>query len=134
MKYIISENKINQSIYHYIDSMLKDKVIFGPGFDYDKNEETNDLLYFHLKDDSGEPIFEDPIFEYITPAWYLKGHEPMELVKNWLDKAPILHVTNLTEYPCCNFNNMFGKFWRPSFEKWFETNFPQFPVKTFNYN
>lgn len=134
MKYIISENKINESIYQYIDSMLKDKVIFSPGYDYTKDEETNDLLYFHLTDDLGEVIWDDPAFEYIKKSWYESGRESLEVTKKWENKAPILQVTNLEYYSCCNFDKMFGKFWRPSFEKWFENNFPQFPVKTFTYN
>lgn len=131
MKYIITENKANKIMYNYIDERLKDRVTYGPGYDYTKDEETNDLLYFHLTDDSGEVIWDDPAFEYIKKSWYESGRESLEVTKKWENKAPILQVTNLKYYSCCNFDWIFGELWHPVFEQWFKNNFPQFPVKTF---
>ena len=47
----------------------------------------------------------------------------------WIDKAPLLDLLH-REF-ADKMDALFGDFWRPVFEKWFETNYPEFPVKTY---
>ena len=128
MKVLITENKLFDSIYSYIEGDFnKDDIHWTYGMDdgedgdlvdYDENE---NLLIFYNGDWEGEED-SDVIFYYLDVEYY--SDEPSS--KPFKDEAPILDVTG--EYSE-HLDTMFGNHWKGPMKKWFQDNF-NLPVKT----
>ena len=125
MKVIITENKLFDSIYSYIDGDFnKDDIHWTYGISMEEwgdNFEDENYLIFYNGDWEGEED-SDVIFYYLDVEYY--SDEPSS--KPFKDEAPILNVTG--EYSE-HLDSMFGNYWKEPMKKWFQDNF-NLPVKT----
>lgn len=123
MKYIITESKLNQAIYDYLDELFSaengdTEIIKMPSIDIDGNEMigTYDFVNNDYYDNEGEYLFgwmTKEYFESITPT-HITRHEMETLSK----KSPIveIYVKNKSN----QLNNVFGDIWKPVFKQWFK--------------
>jgi hypothetical protein len=134
MKYIIPQEKLFWSIYEYIDYELRGNHIYWE-YDMDYNnsefEETS-----HIVDFMGDDYRDDTnrYFSYIKKEYYEMLEKDgyitaQEFVTNFMHRAPLLSFSGNPFWD--KLKDMFGDLWRPVFKKWFETNYPEFEVKTF---
>lgn len=125
MKVLITENKLFDSIYSYIEGDLnKDDIHWTYGTSMEEwgdNFEDENYLIFYKGDWEGEED-SDVIFYYLDVEYY--SDEPSS--KPFKDEAPILDVTG--EYSE-HLDTMFGNHWKGPMKKWFQDNF-NLPVKT----
>jgi hypothetical protein len=125
MKVIITENKLFDSIYSYIDGDFnKDDIHWTYGISMEEwgdNFEDENYLIFYNGDWEGEED-SDVIFYYLDVEYY--SDEPSS--KPFKDEAPILNVNG--EYSE-HLDTMFGNHWKEPMKKWFQDNF-NLPVKT----
>ena len=128
MKVLITENKLFDSIYSYIDGDFnKDDINWIYGLndsenEYDELEENENFIIFYNGDWQGEED-SDSVFHYFDVDFYDKNdpsHKPFR------DKTPILEV--LGEYGR-HLDAMFDNHWHEPMKKWFQDNF-NLPVKT----
>jgi len=128
MKVLITENKLFDSIYSYIEGDFnKDDIHWTYGMDdaedeYSEPEENENFLIFYKGDWEGED-FSDSVFHYFDVDFYNKNdpsHKPFR------DKSPTLEV--LGEYGR-HLDSMFDNHWHEPMKKWFQDNF-HLPVKT----
>ena len=122
MKVLITENKVFNVIYNYIDKKFdRDEInwVYGPNDD----EDNEDFLIFYKGNWAGED-YSDIVFYYFTADYY--SDEPSGIL--FKKASPILDV--LEEYGE-KLDSMFGKHWREPMKKWFEDKF-NLPVKTIN--
>jgi hypothetical protein len=125
MKVKITENKLFDSIYSYIDGDFnKDDIHWTYGISMEEwgdNFEDENYLIFYNGDWEGEED-SDVIFYYLDVEYY--SDEPSS--KPFKDEAPILNVNG--EYSE-HLDTMFGNHWKEPMKKWFQDNF-NLPVKT----
>jgi len=128
MKYIITESKLSNNIYNYIDETFDtSEMDWVYGLDDSENEydemlENENFLIFYNGDWQGDED-SDVIFHYFEVDYYDKNdpsHKPFR------DKAPILEVLGKNGR---NLESMFGTHWHEPMKKWFKDNF-KLPVKT----
>ena len=129
MKVIITENKLFNSIYNYIDETFNPNDmdwVYGLGVDddgyVDIDKENENFLIFFKGEWEGEE-YSDSVFHYFDVDFYDKNdpsHKPFR------DKTPILEV--LGEYGR-NLDSMFDNHWHEPMKKWFQDKF-NLPVKT----
>lgn len=121
MKIIITENKLYNSIYKYIDNFYDTSNIgqFNPptymGNKWDENPYITD--YFNkgnFEDDNTD------LFTYIQKEYY--SLEPSN--QSFIKQTPILIVSDYGD-----FTDMFGDYWKEPMKQWFEDNY-KLPVKT----
>ena len=118
MKIIITENKLYNSIYKYIDNFYDTSNIvpIDMGNEWDINSY---LIEYFYKDD-----FEDddgmPLFIHIEKKYY--EEDPSNI--SFRNQSPILIVSNYGD-----FTDMFGDYWKEPMKQWFEDNY-NLPVKT----
>jgi hypothetical protein len=128
MKVLITENKLFDLIYSYIDGDFdKDNISWVYGMDdgedgdlVDYKENKNFLIFFN-GDWEGEED-SDVIFYYLDVEYY--SDEPSS--QSWKQKSPILEVSR--EYGDL-LDSMFGGRWKEPMKIWFEDKF-KLPVKT----
>ena len=129
MKIIITENKLTNSIYNYIDETFNPNDmdwVYGLGIDDDgyvdiDKENENFLIFFNGEWEGEEDS--DSVFHYFNVDFYDKNdpsHKPFR------DKTPILEV--LGDYGR-HLDIMFDNHWHEPMKKWFQDNF-NLPVKT----
>jgi hypothetical protein len=127
MKVVITENKLFDSIYSYIEGDFNiDDInwiygLYDTENEYDELEENENFIIFYNGDWEGEED-SDVIFYYLEVEYY--SDEPS--AKPFKDEAPILDVTG--EY-AEHLDSMFGNHWKGPMKKWFQDNF-NLPVKT----
>lgn len=127
MKILITESKLFDSIYRYIDGYLDSNEIewvYGPneeGDDWQENPENEEFLIFYKGGTWAGEDYTDIVFNYFTVDYY--GDEPSN--KPFKERAPILEVIH--EYGR-ELNEMFGSHWMGPMKKWFQDNF-NLPVK-----
>jgi hypothetical protein len=128
MKVLITEGKLFDSIYKYIDeSFEQDEINWTYGRDEGEDGyngadlENENFLIFYKGDWEGED-FTDVIFNYFDVEYY--SDEPS--YKPFKDEAPILEVMNKYSK---HLDTMFGNYWKDPMKKWFQDNF-NLPVKT----
>jgi hypothetical protein len=128
MEILITENKIFEIIYKYIDMTLNPSninFIYGMGEDEDgylsADIEDKNLLIFYKGNWYGEED-SDIIFFYYKPDYY--GDSPSS--KPHRDKSPILEV--IGDY-AKHLDHVFSDYWEEPMKKWFQYNF-KLPVKT----
>ena len=128
MKVLITENKLFDSIYSYIDGDFnKDDINWIYGLndsenEYDELEENENFIIFYKGDWQGEED-SDVVFHYFEVDFYNEddpSHKPFR------DKSPILEV--IGEYGK-HLDTMFDNHWEEPMKKWFQDNF-NLPVKT----
>ena len=129
MKLIITENKLFNSIYNYIDKTFNpNEMDWVYGVDEDEDgypdidKENENFLMFFEGDYQGN-YDTDYVFHYFDVDYYDKNdpsHKPFR------DQSPILEV--IGEH-AKHLDEMFEGHWEEPMKKWFETNF-NLPVKT----
>lgn len=128
MKVIITEGKLFDTIYEYIDdSFEQDEIgwVYGVAEDEDgysdMDKDDENILIFYKGDWEGEED-SDVIFYYLEVEYF---NDDLS-AKPFREKAPILDVTG--EY-CEHLDTMFGNYWKDPMKKWFQDKF-NLPVKT----
>lgn len=129
MKVIITENRVFETIYRYLDKTFNPSEmdwIYGVDEDEDGypdiDRENENFLMFFEGDYQGN-YDTDFVFHYFDVDFYDKNdpsHKPFR------DQAPILEV--LGEY-AHHLDTMFDNHWEEPMKKWFQDNF-NLPVKT----
>lgn len=121
MRYIISESRLEGSMFKFFDKTLKiDEINYLHG--YIKNdkgdviEDKNSLIFF-----IGEPLDGDNLFRWYD-CGYFEGNEYAESL------CPML---NLEIFYWNMFNGVFDNLWKTAFKKWIKDNF-NLNVKTIN--
>jgi hypothetical protein len=125
MKVLITENKLFDSIYSYIDGDFnKDDIHWTYGTSMEEwgdNFEDENYLIFYNGDWEGEED-SDVVFMYFDEEYYSDAPS----AQPHKDKAPTLEV--MEEYGK-HLDTMFGNHWKEPMKKWFEDNY-SLPVKT----
>jgi hypothetical protein len=126
MKIIITENKLYNSIYKYIDNFYDTSNIgqFNPKTDDEigewgdkENPYITEFYYYEFDgdyDENGVP------FIYLEKEYYEEKHSTM----SFRNQSPILLVSDYG-----GFTDMFGDYWKEPMKQWFEDNY-NLPVKT----
>ena len=126
MKIIITENKLYNSIYKYIDNFYDTSNIgrFNPKTDDEigewgdkENPYITEFYYYEFDgdyDENGVP------FIYLEKEYYEEKHSTM----SFRNQSPILIVNYYG-----GFTDMFGDYWKEPMKQWFEDNY-KLPVKT----
>jgi serine kinase of HPr protein (carbohydrate metabolism regulator) len=123
MKYIITESKLNQAIYDFIDKLFAaengdTEIIKMPGIDMDGSEMngTYDFVNNDYYDNEGEYLFGWTGKEYYDSLTtnQITQHE-METLSN---KSPIVVIYDKNKIN--QLNNVFGDIWKPVFKQWFK--------------
>ena len=121
MKIIITENKLYNSIYKYIDNFYDTSKIgqINPptymGNEWYENPYITE--YFDGEFEDGDMM----LFTYIQKEYY---DENMQSTMSFRNQSPILIVNNYGD-----FTDMFGDYWKEPMKQWFEDNY-KLPVKT----
>jgi hypothetical protein len=123
MKIIITENKLYNSIYNYIDKFYDTSNIgqFNPAT-YN-GDEWDDLRNPHITEYFDKGDFEDEdmmLFTYIEKEYYEEKHSNM----SFRNQTPILIVNNYGD-----FTEMFSDYWKEPMKQWFWDKY-KLPVKT----
>lgn len=132
MKYIITESRLDDMIYIYIDKELKsDNIRYINEFDYHENKPIDTVKIFvgdstDTEVPTNENIFFDYYFRYAFPEYYKNSHNTY-----FSESSPILFM-DTTKWNR-RMESIFGDKWHSAFERWFTNNYPEFPVKTFYY-
>jgi hypothetical protein len=129
MKIIITESKLHNSIYEYIDESFNVSNInwvYGIGEDENGYEdidiEDKNFIIFYYGDWDGE-YDSDIIFNYFDVDYYDKN-DPAH--KPFIKDSPVLEV--MREY-AKHLDSIFGNHWHEPMKKWFQDNF-KLPVKS----
>jgi hypothetical protein len=127
MKYIITENKLNQTIMLYIDKVYGDKKIYMGKALIDGKEVEG--AYDFFTEDYSEGIDEDYLFLWSEAKYYENTMINDSVRKRkLLRECPILEITN-TGSSKGKLNELFGDRWHEPFKEWFTNKFG-LPVKT----
>jgi hypothetical protein len=128
MKVIITENRVFETIYRYLDKNFNPNQmdwVYGADEDedgyFDIDRENENFLMFFKGDYQGN-YDTDYVFHYFDVDYY--STEPSH--KPFRDKAPILEV--IGEH-ALHLDTMFDNHWYEPMKKWFQDNF-NLPVKT----
>jgi hypothetical protein len=125
MRYIISESKLEKSIYDYIDSMYDvNELNWVHPYEYDDETgyegESDSVIDFYVGDYEG-PWDSDFKFRWIDTDYY--DEEDVESRA----KTPLLEVhENEGEV----LNSYFGDLWKGPMKKWFEKKLGFYNIKT----
>ena len=129
MKIVITENKLFNSIYNYIDKTFDPNEmswVYGSNVDEDGypdiDDENENFLIFYKGDWEGE-YDSDVVFHYFDIDYY-NDNDPSH--KSFRDEAPILEV--IGEYGE-HLDEMFQGRWDEPMKKWIQDKF-NLPVKT----
>lgn len=120
MRYILTENKLNESIYNFIDEMFNTDYInyFHPEDDYGNDDPYRCLFYFNDYSD------EETLFRWYDKEYFNDDTEQGMILR---EESPIIVV----EEPFYSrLDNLFGELWMPVFLKWFNENYPEYKSKT----
>ena len=120
MKIIITENKLFNSIYTYLEKTFieEDELNRIDGEDLWGNEDEN-LIIFYRGDWEGED-YSDIVFAYYAKDYF------DDIPSNSYNRAtsPVLMVQKYHEL-----NEMFGQYWKEPMKKWFEGKF-DLPIRS----
>ena len=129
MEYIITESKLFNAIYQYLDSYLNPSEmdwVYGYGEDEDgysdMDIEDENFLIFYKGEYEGEEN-SDIVFNYFDVDFY-NENDPSH--KPFRNQAPILEV--MGEYGE-HLDTVFDDHWVEPMKKWFQDNF-NLPVKS----
>jgi len=125
MRYIITENRLNNAIMEYISELYDvSDINWTNPYMYDdetgEEYEDGDIIDFYKGDYEG-PYDSDFCFRWYQPEYYHNKGQ----IKEWR-MAPILEVH---ENEGNTLNSYFGDKWHEPFKRWFQENF-EMPVKT----
>jgi hypothetical protein len=135
MKFIITENKINDLVIKHLDNMFDvNNIGWTPGSD-DMGNEVDYAVEFY-EGDYEEGWGENTLFRWYDKEYWIEdestlpptGHEyDRRLLNKKIEESPILefedsHLSN-------QLDSIFGNRWEEPFKRWFADNF-HIPVKT----
>ena len=129
MKYLITESKLDDVIYNYIDEMFAAE---NGSTKIHKLESINredggiiENLYDIVNDDyyGNEG---DYLFTWVGKKYY-ENHDDQSFGGRFVDEAPIVEINDGDKVR--NLDSYFGNLWRPVFIKWFEDKV-NLPIKT----
>lgn len=129
MKFIISENRIDEHILNYINSKYDVDNINWTNYVDDNGNETDSAVLFYYGDfNDDETVFR----WYNKDYWeedikYYEDDKNINYINSLIDKSPILMFESENDYN--SFEGLFSHLWKPVFINWFEENFG-LPVKT----
>ena len=115
MKYLISENKLNNLIYDYIVDMFTNNEAGELNHNYNYDDMGNET------DDSIEFYFGDYGDDYEAFRWYSE-----EYFDDDCERCPIVELSYELKN---NLDLMFNNLWKPIFKKWIKENY-DLEVKT----
>ena len=130
MKFIISENRINDLVVKHLESVYDIENI---GWIYGTDDMGNDVDYAA---EFYEGDYEDGWGENVLFRWYDKDYwfdeditktSDDEKLKKRIEDSPIVEFQN--SHLSNQLDSIFGDRWEEPFKRWFEDNF-HFPVKT----
>lgn len=130
MKFIISENRIDDLVVKHLDSVYDIENI---GWIYGADDMGNDVDYVA---EFYEGDYEDGWGENVLFRWYDKDYwfdeditktSDDEKLKKRIEDSPIVEFEN--SHLSSQLDGIFGDRWEEPFKRWFEDNF-HFPVKT----
>ena len=129
MEYIITESKLFNAIYQYLDSYLNPSEmdwVYGFGEDEDgysdMDIEDENFLIFYKGEYEGEEN-SDIVFNYFDVDFY-DENDPSH--KPFRNQAPVLEI--MGEY-AEHLDNIFNEHWEEPMKKWFQDKF-HLPVKS----
>ncbi len=133
MKYLITESKLEQGIYDYLDELFSaengnTEIHKLKSIDEDGNEMVGSYDFVnddYYDGDNQDYLFswtDKPYYELITPN-YITQDEMERLSK----KAPNVEIINKDKV--MTLNSIFGEMWKPIFNKWFQDKV-NLPIKT----
>ena len=126
MKIVITENKFNEGVLKFIESIYDvNNIGWTYGIDDWGNEVDYAITFYQGDFDENEGLFK----------WYGEDYFTSEESEGWgeeycedlLSKSPLLAFDSVGQYD--NLQGLFGNRWQPIFIEWFEKNF-KVPVKT----
>ena len=126
MKIIITENKLYNSIYKYIDNFYDTSNIgrFNPKTDDEIGEwgdkENPYITEFYYYEFDGDYDENGVAFIYLEKEYYEEKHSNM----SFRNQSPILLVSDYG-----SFTDMFDDYWKKPMKQWFEDKY-KLPVKT----
>lgn len=130
MKFIISENRIDDLVVKHLDSVYDIENI---GWIYGTDDMGNDVDYAA---EFYEGDYEDGWGENVLFRWYDKDYwfdeditktTDYEKLKKRIEDSPMVEFQN--SHLSNQLDSIFGDRWEEPFKRWFEDNF-HFPVKT----
>jgi hypothetical protein len=135
MKFIISENRIDDLVVKHLDNVFD---VANIGWTYGSDDMGNEVDYAveFYEGDYEEGWGENTLFRWYDKDYWIEdestlpptGHEyDRRLLEKKIAESPILefedfHLSN-------QLDSIFGDRWKEPFKRWFEDNF-HFPVKT----
>ena len=133
MKYLITESKLEQGIYDYLDELFSaengnTEIHKLKSIDEDGNE--IDGAYDFVNDDYYDGDNQDYLFSWTDNEYY------ESLTPNYITQAELETLIKKTpnvemhdKNKVMSLNSIFGEMWKPIFNKWFQDKV-NLPVKT----
>jgi hypothetical protein len=131
MKVIITESKLDDVIYNYIDELFTAE---------NGNNEIHKLESLSASDELNKPI--EGAYEFVNDDYYehdqeylftwtgkkyYENHAHQSFGARLIDEAPIVEIND--DNKVRNLDSYFGNLWRPVFIKWFQDKV-NLPIKT----
>ena len=129
MKYLITESKLEQVIYDYIDKLFaaeNGKTEIHKLNSIDEDGKDIDGAYDFVNDDYYDGDNQDYLFSW-TGKEYYENHQRQSFGARFINEAPIVEILDYERIK--KLDSYFGDIWKPVFKKWFE-NKVNLPIKT----
>ena len=129
MKVIITESKLDEVIYNYIDELFAAEngsteihKLESINQDGENIEDVYDIVNDDYYDDNGG----DYLFTWAGKKYY-ENHAHQSFGRRLVDEAPIVEINDGGKVR--NLDSYFGNLWKPVFIKWFKDKV-NLPIKT----
>jgi len=129
MKYLITESKLEQVIYDYIDKLFaaeNGKTEIHKLNSIDEDGKDIDGAYDFVNDDYYDGDIQDYLFSW-TGKEYYENHQSQSFGTRLVNEAPIVEI--LDKNKVMTLNSIFSEMWEPIFDKWFQDKV-NLPIKT----
>jgi hypothetical protein len=132
MKYLITESKLEQVIYDYIDKLFaaeNGKTEIHKLNSLGEDDDEIDDAYDFVNDDYYDGDNQDYLFSWTGREYYDNEKRKNYMSKGikFIDLAPIVEIHD--ENKIRTLNLIFNEMWKPIFNKWFQDKV-NLPVKT----
>ena len=132
MKYLITESKLEQVIYDYIDKLFaaeNGKTEIHKLNSLGEDDDEIDDAYDFVNDDYYDGDNQDYLFSWTGREYYDNEKRKNYMSKGikFIDLAPIVEIHD--ENKIRTLNLIFNEMWKPIFKKWFQDKV-NLPVKT----
>lgn len=124
MRIIITEEKLYDAIYKFIDGYYdKDDINYDYNHDDDGDPTDNAIMYY-----LGDYEMGDNDLFHLYSEEYWEGDSPHANLKRKSSPILMIHDEDFSD----RLNGLFGDKWKPVLKDWFETNF-DYKVKTIDH-